>query len=86
MNIKTAEDIAALADSASSDLAARRIINKAYRAQDESHLWPIRGRFNVTNRAIRRVNAIERHNGAMRTLEYCYAIESVMSEIVNSDI
>jgi hypothetical protein len=64
-------------------LAERRAINKLYRAQDESHLWPILGRFNVTERAIQRVNKYERDAGAVNGLEYCYMLESIVSEIVN---
>lgn len=83
MDYKTAEVIARNAEHLEG-LAERRAINKAYRAQDESHLWPIRGRFNVTDRAIRQVNALERANGAISGLEYCYVLESAMSAIVNN--
>ena len=35
--------------------ANRAAINKAFRAADESHLWPINNRFDATERAIRAV-------------------------------
>ena len=58
-------------------------INRLFRRQDESHLWPIRNRFNATERAIRRLRR-EGYDGA--GLEYAYALDSEISRIVNSDI
>lgn len=55
-------------------------INRLFRAQDESHLWPSLGRFNATNRAIRRVQATEIQD----PLEYCNAIDAELSYIVNN--
>lgn len=67
--------------------AERVGINRQYREQDESHLWPICGRFNVTNRAIRQAQRFERDSGvALYGLEYCYTLESAMSEIVNGAV
>ena len=67
--------------------AERVGINRMYRGQDDSNLWPIRGRFNATNRAIRRVREFERESGvALAGLEYCYVLESALSDIVNGDI
>lgn len=80
MQYLTAEQIADKTDS-KNGLANIRAINALYRAQDESSLWPINGRFNVTERAIRR---IRRLSMAIYGLEYCYALESEMSQIVNS--
>ncbi len=83
MIILSAEKIAAMVESLSGQ-AERRAINKIYRTQDESHLWPIRGRFNVTERAIRRARKFERESGvALYGLEYCYFLESALSAIVN---
>ena len=53
MDYLTAEKIAELTDH-KDGIANIRAINTLYRAQDESHLWPVRGRFNVTERAIRK--------------------------------
>ena len=83
--MKTAEQIANDTDS-TYRLANIRAINKAYRAQDESHLWPISGKFNVTDRAIRRVRKMAQYNGGIYGLEYCYSIEHVISEIVNGQL
>jgi hypothetical protein len=59
-----------------------RAINRAFRAQDESHLWPIRGAFNVTERAIRRVRA----QGCVEPgYAYAAALDAEMSEIVNNE-
>jgi len=82
--MKTAEQIAKETQD-KDGLAERRAMNKLYRQQDESHLWPIRGRFNVTDRAIRYVNKFECANGAIGGLEYCYVLEGEMSRIVNDE-
>jgi len=81
---RTAEVIARRADS-KAGLANIRAINKDYRTQDESHLWPIRGRFNVTERAIRKARQFQRDAGAVYGLEYCYLLESIISSEVNNE-
>lgn len=57
-----------------------KVINKFYREQDESHLWPINNRFNVANRAIRKVRGL-----GTCGIEYCLALESEISRIVNKE-
>lgn len=82
----TAEQIVAKAEEKSqTELGIRREINRIFRAQDDSSLWPIRGRFDVTERAIRRANKIERANGAMSPLEYAYSLEAETGRIVNDE-
>lgn len=81
--IRTAEQIAELTDS-KDGIANIRAINKLYRLQDESHLYPIRNKFNITDRAIRKARAFIRDSGAVYGIEYCYLLESIMSEIVNN--
>jgi hypothetical protein len=62
----------------------RKVINKLFRLQDDSHLWPVSGRFNVTERAIRKARWFERESGCMLDdLEYALFIESECSRIVN---
>ena len=82
--MKTAEQIAKSCEN-DNWLLEHKAINKAYREQDESHLWPINNRFNVTYRAIR--NA-KKHCENIETtpigLEYCLYIEEEISKIVNS--
>ena len=58
-----------------------RQINAYFRKHDESHMWPICGRFDATERAIRRT----RRNGfgIYGGLEYYLALESELSRIVN---
>ena len=63
---------------------SRRAINKMFLNNDESHLWPINGKFNATEHAIRRVNRMERYNGALYGYEYAMAIDEEISKIVNS--
>ena len=83
--MKTAEQIALETDD-KNGLANIRAINKAYRLQDKSNLWPINNRFNVTERAIRQVRKFSAEIGGLYGLEYCYALESAMSHIVNSAV
>jgi hypothetical protein len=56
-----------------------RQINKLFRANDESHLWPVCNKFNATDRAIRRL---------AKTGEcfddYAAALDTEISQIVNS--
>ena len=82
--MKTAEQIAASTDD-KDGLANIRAINKLYRDQDESHLWPINGEFNATERAIRRIRELNRIGACINPgLEYCYALEGELSQIVNA--
>lgn len=57
-----------------------RQINKLFRANDESHLWPVSGAFNVTDRAIRRL----RRAGLEYFDDYASALDAEISLIVNS--
>jgi len=82
MTIKTAEQIAKATDHLEG-LANIRAINKMFRDQDDSHLWPINGRFNVTERAIRQAREFKRHTGPSYGLEYAYTLEQLTSQIVN---
>lgn len=72
-----------LTDSQINELSIRQI-NAIFRKKDDSHLWPICGRFNVTERAIRRIRKARRMgleiNGG---LEYWLALENEMRDIVN---
>jgi hypothetical protein len=57
------------------------LVNRAMRALDESHLWPIRGRFNVTDRAIGR---IAREGYSVDGLDgYVRAVDDMIGRIVN---
>lgn len=61
-----------------------RQINAYFRANDESHLWPICNKFNATERAIRNLRKIGLfpHGG----LEYFLAMEAELSRIVNGAV
>jgi len=62
-----------------------RQINAYFRKNDDSHLWPICGRFNATERAIRRVRRLRRQGLEVHPgLEYYLTLEGVLSEIVNA--
>lgn len=86
----TAEQIVEIAEqNAKTDTvtAIRRQINKLFRKQDDSHLYPINGAFNVTERAIQRAHRYESQSGVGMddSLEYALFLEAETSRIVNSD-
>lgn len=60
-----------------------RTVNKELRASDDSHLWPICGRFNATERAIRRVRKTRAATGDHSA--YREAVEAEISRIVNAE-
>lgn len=63
-----------------------RQINAIFRGQDDSALWPICGRFNATDRAIRRLRKLRRDGLELAPgLEYWLALEAEISRIVNSE-
>ena len=70
-------------DNGKSNLSVIRRINAYFRKHDESHLYPICGRFNATERAIRRVRLFMRFNGSMGGYEYIQCLDNAISEIVN---
>jgi len=80
--MKTAEQIVAETNHLNG-IANIAAINKIYRSLDHSKLYPINGRFNATERAIRRVRRL---GMALYGLEYCYALEAEISAIVNKEI
>ncbi len=59
------------------------LINRFYRQTDESHLYPVRNRFNVTERAIRKVRAYSQATEIDTPQAYFDWVETVISEIVN---
>lgn len=59
-------------------------INAQFRANDESHKWPVCGRFNVTERAItraRKIRSISKDNSG-----YAELLNSLISDIVNKEV
>lgn len=76
----TPEQIADMTDHLNS-LTNIRSINKLFREQDTSNLWPINGRFNATERAIRKAR---KYDYKMYGLEYAYLLDSLISDIVNN--
>ena len=64
------------------DMTVRQI-NKYFRERDNSFVYPICGRFNVTERAIRRVRKYMQKNGAISGLEYAEVLGGEISRIVN---
>ena len=61
-----------------------RQINAYFRANDESHKWPICGKFDATERAIRRLRKLGMYpNGGA---EYFLALDNEISRIVNNAV
>ena len=80
----TAEQIAQKAEHANGR-RNRAIINRLFRRQDESHLYPVSGRFDATERAIRRLRRLDRDGACIGdALEYALALEGEISAIVNA--
>jgi uncharacterized protein (DUF1684 family) len=64
--------------------AAIREVNKRLRKQDTSTAWPINGRFNVTERAIRRVRRLRQAGLAFYDMyQYWRAVDDERKVIVN---
>lgn len=61
-----------------------REINAYFRANDTSHQWPICNKFNVTERAIRRIRRIYGTNNG--GYEYFHMLGTEISNIVNNQI
>jgi hypothetical protein len=81
MKIKTAEEIVKIAEEKTNNyLGQKRIVNKLFRLQDDSHLWPIKNRFSVVERAIRKTRKAD----CDCLLSYALTIENIKSEIVNN--
>jgi len=61
-----------------------RRINAYYRANDESHKWPICNKFDATERVIRRLRKTGMYpNGGY---EYFLAMDAELSRIVNAAV
>lgn len=68
-----------------SDTKTLRKVNKILRSGDESHLWPISGRYNATDRAIRWYSRVYfKANGPCTVYEYVMGIDGLISGYVNS--
>ena len=65
------------------DMSIRQI-NAYFRQNDDSHLWPICGRFNATERAIRRIRRRRREGLCVCPgLDYYLTLELEITHIVN---
>jgi len=64
-----------------SEMSVRQI-NAYLRKNDDSHKWPVCGRFNATERAIRRVRRMGL--AGRGGLEYYLTVEREICEIVNA--
>ena len=66
-----------------SERGERRFIFTCFRSVDQSNLYPVHNRFNITNRVIRNLWKFERDYGQISGIELIYFIESEISRIVN---
>ena len=81
----TPEQIAKECESITDPKLNRIAINKLYHKQDDSDKWPIRGRYNLTSRAINRAGRFIAETGEAESgLEYALLIHIIMSEVVNN--
>lgn len=63
-----------------------RQINDYFRSIDESDLWPVCGKFNATEKAIKRLRKRRREGMEINPgLEYYLALEGEISAIVNKE-
>ena len=63
-----------------------REINRHFRNEDDSDKWPICGKFNVTERAIRKLREYRRQGMIINEgLEYHLALEAEIIDIVNDE-
>ena len=61
-------------------------VNSEFRQNDESHLWPIRSKFSVAERAIRQARSYLREGvGCDSAEEYRALLDSLESTIVNDE-
>jgi hypothetical protein len=61
-------------------------VNREMRQRDESHLWPIRGKFSVAERAIRQARYIRREGSECDSVfEYQALLDDLESAIVNDE-
>ena len=81
----TAEQIAGRAEhlDGTANIAA---INKLFRKQDESGLWPVKGRYNATERAIRRLRMLRAEMDIAPGLEYALALDAEIGRVVNGAV
>lgn len=66
-------------------METRKEILKKYREEDESYKFPINGRFNATERAIRRLRVFEKEFGErLDGAELIEFLEQELTRIVNN--
>jgi hypothetical protein len=80
----TPYQIAAKADGVPTRLGSVRVINRLFRAQDDSDAWPIEGDFNATDRAIRTLRRLQAVDGA--GLEYALCLHGEIGRIVSQAV
>lgn len=68
------------------DMTVRQV-NRLFRQHDDSHKWPICGRFNATERAIRRLRRLCAQGHVLSEGdEYAAALDNELSAVVNAEV
>ena len=80
------DDLLELVEGQFSELGLRRLVNAVLRACDQSELYPINGKFDATERAIRKTNRIEKANGTYSTQEYVLSVVGYVIHYVNKEV
>lgn len=66
---------------------SKRQINARFRQTDTSHLWPVSGKFNATERAIRKVRRRSaKAQIPLEGLEYALTLERELERIINKAV
>ena len=60
-------------------------VNRQHRQRDDSDKWPVSGRFNVTERAIRQARQFRQEYGEISADEYTRLLDTLESSIVNDE-
>ena len=63
-------------------MGQKRAINAHFRKHDESRKWPILGKFNATERAIR---SIQKCGISVWGYDYCICLDQAISRLVNTN-
>ena len=80
------KSIREMSDSEINELSIRQI-NSLMLKEDDSKLFPICGRFNLTKRAIRKLRTLRQKGMEVNPgLEYYLSLNDIISQIVNSQI
>jgi len=83
-DVETGDDFDEITEGSLWNLLSVGGVNRIFRNADESHLYPVHGRFNATERAIRRLRRLRRDGLCLNDgYEYALALDTEIASIVN---